>query len=84
MKLEDYEYLSHGTFRPPIDIKEFVYKIIQQYGPISRNEIKERFNLPRTTIYDNIVKLMAFKQVRKQIMNNKRRGRPKVYYRIIE
>jgi len=82
--LKTFSYKGRGVFQPGIDIKEFLFQVIEKSGPITRGEIKELTNIPRTTIYDTIVKLILLKKIKKFTVSNKKRGRPKVYYKIIK
>jgi len=67
------EYLS------PIQLRlvEFLKK-----GPACRKTLVKELNTPRTTIYDNLIKLQKRKLVKKYRDNNGERGRPLVYWRI--
>ena len=82
--LKSFSYKGRGIFEPFIDIKDFLFNVIEKTGPITRGEIKEITNIPRTTIYDTIVKLILMKKIKKFTVSNKKRGRPKVYYKIIK
>ena len=82
--LKTFSYKGRGVFEPGVEIKEFLFQIIEKSGPITRGEIKELTNIPRTTIYDTIVKLILLKKIKKFTVSNKKRGRPKVYYKIIK
>ena len=82
--LKSFSYKGRGSFEPNIDIKEFLLNIIEKSGPITRGEIKEITSIPRTTIYDTIVKLILMKKIKKFTVSNKKRGRPKVYYKVIK
>ncbi len=82
--LKTFSYKGRGVFEPGIDIKEFLFQIIEKSGPITRGEIKELTTIPRTTIYDTIVKLILLKKIKKFTVSNKKRGRPKVYYKVIK
>ena len=84
MKLEDYEYQGRGVFFPPINMSTFIYKVIKKYSPINRTEIVKKTNIPRTTVFDNVEYLIRLRQVEKYKVNNHRKGRSKVYYKIIE
>lgn len=67
------EYLS------PIQLK--LIEILRN-GPASRKTLVETLNTPRTTIYDNLLKLQKRKIVEKSRDNNGERGRPKIYWKI--
>ncbi len=79
-KTDDYKYKGRGSFEPAINIKEFLFKIIAEKGPITRSELKNLTGIPRTTIYDTIVKLMLDEKIKKYSVPSKRRGRPRVFY----
>jgi predicted transcriptional regulator len=67
------EYLT------PIQIK--LIKILQN-GPASRKTLVKKLETPRTTIYDNLLKLQKRKIVEKSRDNNGERGRPLVYWEL--
>ena len=77
-----FEYKGRGLFEPAINIKEYLFKLISGKGPITRSELTKLTGIPRTTIYDTIVKLMLDEQIKKFSVPSKRRGRPKVYYEV--
>jgi len=81
-KISPFEYKGRGTFVPTINIKEYLFKIIANQGPITRSELTKLTGIPRTTIYDTIVKLMLDEQIKKYAVPSKKRGRPKVFYEI--
>jgi len=57
-------------------------KILEKDGPITRRELVKVLKTPRTTIYDNLLKLQRRKLIEKFSRNNGRRGRPLVFWRI--
>lgn len=57
-------------------------KILKTDGPLTRRQLVKELERPRTTIYDNLVKLQKQKVVEKFSRNNGKRGRPKVYWKI--
>lgn len=67
------EYLT------PIQIRLFEFL---QNGPASRKTLVENLETPRTTIYDNLLKLQKKKLIEKSRDNNGERGRPLVYWQI--
>jgi predicted ArsR family transcriptional regulator len=81
-KTAPFEYKGRGIFEPSTNIKEYLFKIIAKQGPITRSDLTKSTGIPRTTIYDTIVKLMLDEQIRKYAVPSKRRGRPKIFYEI--
>jgi len=51
-------------------------------GPLTRKDFVNQLNIPRTTIYDNLVKLQKRRVVEKVIRNNGKRGRPLVFWKL--
>ena len=59
-------------------------KILENDGPITRRELVRTLRIPRTTIYDNLLKLQKKKMIERFSRNNGTRGRPLVFWRIKE
>ncbi|TFG17256.1 MAG: hypothetical protein EU531_03930 [Promethearchaeota archaeon] len=59
-------------------------KILENNGPITRRELVRTLKIPRTTIYDNLLKLQKIKMIERFSRNNGTRGRPLVFWRIKE
>ena len=57
-------------------------KVLQMNGPMTRKDLVNQLKVPRTTIYDNLLKLQKRKVVEKFIRNNGTRGRPLVFWKI--
>jgi predicted ArsR family transcriptional regulator len=55
---------------------------LEKDGPLTRRQLVNKLKTPRTTIYDNLVKLQKNKVVEKFSRNNGKRGRPKVFWKI--
>ena len=74
--------LERKDFFTPL--QNSLIKILEDSGPITRKELVSTLNIPRTTIYDNLLKLQKRKMIEKFSRNNGRRGRPLVFWRIKE
>lgn len=59
-------------------------KTLEKKGPSTRKELVHYLDTPRTTIYDNLIKLQKRKVVEKFSRNNGKRGRPRTFWKIIE
>ena len=59
-------------------------KKLQNIGPSTRRDLVKVLNSPRTTIYDNLLKLQKRKLIEKFTRNNGMRGRPLVFWRLKE
>jgi predicted ArsR family transcriptional regulator len=65
-------------------IQNNLIKILQQSGAMTRKDLVGQLHTARTTIYDNLVKLQKRKVVEKFTRNNGNRGRPRVFWKLIE
>ena len=73
------EYFELKEFVTPI--QNNLIKALQQIGPSTRRELVSFLNTPRTTIYDNLLKLQKRKVVEKFTRSNGKRGRPVVFWK---
>ncbi|MFX0059885.1 MAG: helix-turn-helix domain-containing protein [Candidatus Heimdallarchaeota archaeon] len=73
-KFESKEFLT--------PLQHNLIKTLQSNGPITRRELVKYLNIPRTTIYDNLLKLQKRKIIEKFTRNNGKRGRPLVFWKI--
>ena len=65
-------------------IQDQLIKFLEDNGPSIRNILVKRLSVPRTTIYDNLLKLQKRNLIEKFTRNNGCRGRPLVYWRLKE
>lgn len=73
-RLAPYEYLT--------SIQKRLLKIMEEHGPTERRTFVKLLNTPRTTVYDNLLKLMNRDIVKKSKSNNGKRGRPISYWQL--
>lgn len=59
-------------------------KILYEKGPTTRKDLVNHLSIPRTTIYDNLLKLQKRKLLEKFTRNYGNRGRPRVFWRVTE
>lgn len=78
----DFEYLGGGIVSPSISLEEYLLKTLQD-GPMTRGELSAVTGIPRTTLYDTLVKLIMQDRVEKFSSSKRKRGRPNVYYRLV-
>ncbi|MFX1503145.1 MAG: helix-turn-helix domain-containing protein [Promethearchaeota archaeon] len=69
-------------FLSPIEFN--LIKALKEVGPLTRKDLVKELKTPRTTIYDNLVKLQKRKLIEKFTRNNGRRGRPLVFWKFKE
>ncbi|MBY8982887.1 MAG: hypothetical protein KGD57_08055 [Candidatus Lokiarchaeota archaeon] len=63
-------------------IQNNLIKLLKNGRSLTRKEIVNQLNTPRTTVFDNLAKLQKRRVVEKFSRNNGTRGRPKVYWRL--
>jgi len=63
-------------------IQHDIIKSLEKNGPLTRKELVNELKTARTTIYDNLKKLMKMKRVEKFTRNDGKRGRSLVFWKI--
>ena len=63
-------------------LQHHLIKSLQNSGPSTRKDLVKLLNTPRTTIYDNLLKLQKRKIIEKFTRNNGKRGRPLVFWKL--
>jgi len=77
----DFEKYSEPTkFLSPM--QNNLIKTLEKNGPLTRKDLVNQLKTPRTTIYDNLLKLQKRKLVEKFIQSDGKRGRPLVFWKI--
>lgn len=62
------------------EFQEKLYKTLKKNGAMTRNELVKKIGKPRTTIYDNLDKLIQKKQVKKFPKQWNPKGRPNILF----
>lgn len=78
-KLEP-KYQGRGKFEPSAPIQDYLLNTIRERGPVTRSQLTNITGIPRTTIYDVVVKLILGEKIRKYSVRSRKRGRPRVFY----
>jgi predicted ArsR family transcriptional regulator len=81
-KMIDLSKFEDGEIFSPIQ-KDLVVSL-QKKGPMTRAEMVKELAKPRTTIYDNLMGLMAHNMVKKYSRPTNSRGRPLVFFKLVE
>lgn len=63
-------------------VEGIVFGVLKKSGPVTRTMLVELTGLPRTTLYDALIRLRLKGYVQKYAEERNRRGRPKVYYQL--
>ena len=70
---------SKEIFSP---IQNNLIKVLEKTGAITRRDLVKQLKTPRTTVYDNLIKLQKRKLVEKFTRNDGNRGRPLVLWKL--
>ena len=66
-----------------LTMEEFLLEILERTGGITRDKLVQATRIPRTTLYDNLAKLISEGKVTtKYIRIKKKRGRPKTIFHL--
>jgi len=79
--INEYSFNSKEYLTP---IQTNLIKKLRNSGPTTRRDLVTILNSPRTTIYDNLLKLQKRKLIEKFTRNNGMRGRPLVFWKVKE
>lgn len=74
------KYLDSKEYLSPIQYN--LIKTIESVGALTRRDLVKQLNTPRTTIYDNLVKLQKRKLIEKFSRSDGKRGRPLVFWKL--
>lgn len=78
----DLSKFENGEIFSPIQ-KDLI-STLQKKGPLTRMEMVKELGKPRTTLYDNLMGLMAHNIVKKRSKPTNNRGRPVIYFVLVE
>ena len=81
--IEKYQNKENKSIDSRIKLDFLLVEILKEKGDLTRKELSELTKIPRTTIYDSIKKLIFERKLEKYAISDRKRGRPKVYYRLI-
>jgi len=73
-------YPESVDFFSPVQFN--LIKALKDEGPSTRRDLVKELKIPRTTIYDNLVKLQKRKLIEKYSRSDGKRGRPLIFWKI--
>lgn len=78
----DLSKFEDGLMFSPLQIE--LLNTLEKEGPLCRTDLTEKIDSPRTTIYDNLTRLQNHNLVRKFSRPTNSRGRPLVFFKLVE
>lgn len=65
-----------------IPIEDFLINILKEKGPLTRGTLVSLTNIPRTTLYDVLSKMIMKGKIEKKPIRKNKRGRPKILFQL--
>lgn len=65
-------------------LQKEIIKSLECNGPMTRADLVKSVDKPRTTVYDNAMKLVNNNIVKKYVRQTNCRGRPLTFWKIVE
>ena len=81
-KMVNLSKFEDGMMFSPLQ-KELL-NVLEKAGPMTRADLVNQVDHPRTTVYDNLMRLQHHNLVRKFSRPTNSRGRPLVFFKVIE
>ena len=79
-----YQYGEERKLLRTLTMDEFLLEILERTGGITRDKLVQATRIPRTTLYDNLAKLISQGKVTRKYKQNKiKQGRPKTVFQAI-
>ncbi|MFW9971089.1 MAG: winged helix-turn-helix domain-containing protein [Candidatus Odinarchaeota archaeon] len=75
-----YEQWKRDFYASPLQIE--ILKTLEEKGELTRRDFVKLLEIPRTTIYDNLVRLQKQKIIEKFSRSNGKAGRPLIYWKL--
>jgi predicted ArsR family transcriptional regulator len=78
----DLSKYEDGMMFSPLQ-KELMH-VLEKNGPMTRSELVKQVDSPRTTVYDNLMRLNNYNLIKKFSRPTNSRGRPLVFFKLTE
>lgn len=75
------KYENGMLFSP---LQKELLTVLERNGPMTRSALVRKVNHPRTTVYDNLMRLNSYNLIKKFSRPTNSRGRPQVFFKLLE
>lgn len=75
-------YVYSDEVDQEIELENLLINLLQEHGPLTRNELVALTHIPRSTLYDNLAKMISNGIIEKESVPRSTRGRPKVLFKL--
>jgi len=65
-----------------IRLENLLLNLLEEHGPLTRGELVSLTHIPRSTLYDNLAKMITKGLIIKESVPRDTRGRPKVLFKL--
>ena len=65
-------------------LQKELMELLEDKGPMTRHDMVKTTGKPRTTIYDNLMRLQKYNLVKKFPRPRNTRGRPSVFFKLVD
>ena len=76
------DYVYSDEKDKAIRLENLLLNLIAENGPLTRGELVSLTQIPRSTLYDNLAKLILEGRIKKESIPRSTRGRPKVVFKL--
>ena len=76
-------YVYSDEIDQEIELENLLINLLDEHGPLTRNELVALTHIPRSTLYDNLAKMISKGVIKKESIPRSTRGRPKVLFKLV-
>ena len=76
-------YVYSDEIDQEIELENLLINLLDQNGPLTRNQLVALTHIPRSTLYDNVAKMISKGVIEKEAIPRSTRGRPKVLFKLV-
>ena len=74
-------YVYSDEVDQEIRLENLLINLLEENGPLTRGELVDLTHIPRSTLYDNLAKMISRGLIIKESVPRDTRGRPKVLFK---
>ena len=63
-------------------LQKELLNVLEKNGPMTRSDLVKKVKHPRTTVYDNLMRLNSYNLIKKFSRPTNSRGRPHVFFKL--
>jgi predicted transcriptional regulator len=75
-------YVYSDEIDHEIRLENLLLNLLEEHGPLTRGQLVSLTHIPRSTLYDNLAKMITKGLIVKESVPRDTRGRPKVLFKL--